>query len=1859
MEGKFAWLNERTLLLQPDFPGLQRGIAYRVSVDGERAGLAQDFSQTFTVTGKLTVDNVIPADGDVEVPARAQILVQFSRSVAALTVLSELDERPVIEFDPPIPGRGEWLNTALYRYFPERLDPSTTYQLRIPAGLTSQADGTLEDDFEWSFTTFGPALDTFDPASRSRFVQRARPIVLTFNQPMDRASVSGMVEILDEDGQRVHGEWSFSEGDTVATYTPLFLMEISTRYEIDVPAGILSARGAPTLIERFASFSTSDPPRVVSKNSGRFGVNVQFNNPMDADSIEDRAFIVGVDREDTRVGLSSYDGRQLTLSTRLEASTTYVFEIAAGATDRDGLSFEPYSFTFTTRPLAKSIAFAKPANVTTFFSGGDQALFFFATNVATATFRLYPLTESEARGIQQRGGTPRPPLNQRLWLPSSDPILNWSETVTGDLNSLTLNETTLAQNGAPLPKGDYYLVASGADFPTAITFSVIDTTIVTKLSIDELLVWVLDYESGAPLSGVRVDVTGPRLSVSSGVTDASGLMSIPIPNPREFTIQSRQYVAVVDGGGRFGVGATYWRNGSEPRLLGVPMDIRPREFVAHMFTDRPIYRTGETVSYKLVVRIDDDANYTVPGEIGGLAIVVRDPRGEELMRTPVTLNPIGTFAGEVPLPPDASTGSYSLRLVYGVNDRGITSTSFRAAEFRVPEFLVEVEADRADYVDGETIEATATASFFFGGALDGARANWTVLGSPAFVRFAEFSGYSFADFDFFREARVREPLRAQGETVTAPDGRASFAVPATLRGDEGTQDFQVAVSVTDQSDQVVASSATVRVHPASYYAGLRPAQRVSTTGKPVEINVVSVDVTGVPAPGRRITVEVFERKWITTKIQTEDGGRRFVSEPKDTLLATLPVTTDGAGEGRAIYTPTAAGSLRIVASITDERGRTARAASFVWVSGRERVPWRIRNDDVIELISDRDAYKVGDVAEILIPAPFEGAIGLVTIERGKIIERSVRTFETTSEVLRIPIEDGHVPNIFVGVVLYRAPTADDPVPRYRVGYVELPVSTDPRVLVVTITADRELARPGDVVRYDVKVTDTEGRGRQAELSVAIVDKAVLSLAAEIGPNGLRAFWFQRGLGVQTASSASVSIDRTNDIAGKGGGGDPRLREDFQNTALWTGQLLTDLAGNASFEVTMPDNLTTWRTQVRAISGDTMVGETTHELLSTQPLLLRPALPRFLRAGDSATLRLLLRNATKSPVPVDVTLDAQGVELIGSAARSGVIAPGSSSIFEWPVEARTAGTARFTFTARGTGAAAGLGDAVAIEIPVHLDVTPETTATGGVVTDQSAVEAIYLPDYAITEVGSLEVSLQASLVGALSSELSAFSPRPLESVERVASRVVATIGARRAEGAPVPPSVAGDVARLIGAQHTDGGWGWCFVGCRTNITMTGWVMIALQQAQEAQISVPSRTVTLAGALVRRHLNRRTDVERPPDQNQHAMLIYAVRDSAGGVGADATARAILEQHRSTLANWGRAYLVLALLDSERDPQAGDEVAVRTLINDLTSEVIASANGNHWEDERIPGSMHSNLRTTALVLRALVAAEPRHPLIEETVRWLVTARTAERWQTSIARAQAIASLGAFAELTGERAGDYDYLAQLDGDELLQGHFQPSGGSNLASVKVPLTELKLGAVSLLSVLREQATPGRLYYGLNLRYVTPAQGVEAVSRGFAVSHEYSLLADPDTRITSARLGDVIRIKVTVVTPADRKFVVIEDFLPAGLEPIDPTLSITPPELKLQLQQERKAALGVTAPAYYAPWYFWYFNPWDHVDSRDDRVTLFATDLPKGVHEYIYFARATSEGDYFLAPAHAEETYFPEVFGRSDSSRFIIGPAAQ
>jgi alpha-2-macroglobulin len=146
------------------------------------------------------------------------------------------------------------------------------------------------------------------------------------------------------------------------------------------------------------------------------------------------------------------------------------------------------------------------------------------------------------------------------------------------------------------------------------------------------------------------------------------------------------------------------------------------------------------------------------------------------------------------------------------------------------------------------------------------------------------------------------------------------------------------------------------------------------------------------------------------------------------------------------------------------------------------------------------------------------------------------------------------------------------------------------------------------------------------------------------------------------------------------------------------------------------------------------------------------------------------------------------------------------------------------------------------------------------------------------------------------------------------------------------------------------------------------------------------------------------------------------------------------------------------------------------------------------------------------------------------------------------------------------------------------------------------------------------------------------MDQGFAVQRRYDV---NDAAATTFKAGDLVRVTLTIRNTKERRFVAVTDPIPAGTEPVETLFATTATDVVA----ERRGDRGMFD---WTSW--WRRGGWDHEERHDDRVHVFATRLGEGTHEYTYVLRATTAGMFMAAPAHVEEMYEPEVFGRTSSS---------
>ena len=1897
-----------TLTFKPTQP-LQRGMDYRVTVAADASSqegvkLQAPISFGFTTAGFLDVTNTQPAHGAEGIPVTTTITLAFNRPVVPLTSIADQANLPhPLMISPAAAGQGQWLNTSIYQWAPAGgLAASTQYTITVPSGLQDASGGLLAADYSFGFRTADPTVLTWLPESAASLAVES-PITVTFSMPMDRRTTEAAWSFTDEQGTPVDGRFGWSADGTVLGFKPLKTLQFGQRYRAEVastarPAnGAGSLRDASTWVRTYQSVSlpkvvSTSPAAGLKRADPTGGVSFQFASPMDAATFVTGTVTVLPAPAQLTTNYSQWDNVLYVQFDKLPA-TAYTVTLSGKVADPYGnLLGRDFVLNFTTRDFDPLLQVNGTGFVGTYNAYTETEAVVTYRNVPQISFSLYRTPAEDflrlTTGDYWQAWDSYRPTKGNL-------IRTWSVETDARPNRLAILRAKLTDEGdAQLPPGLYFLqipeaMAGGDRYATRELFARVDLNLTLKAAQDEALAWVTDLKSGQPVPGATVRFTdGAQLDLSA-TTDDKGVAKAAFPSSRR-TWDPLLAFASADGGG-FGVVSSGWADGIGPWDFGLPGGASSEPYAAYVYTDRPIYRPGQTMYWKALIRRDDDAHYSIPTPGQPVTVTISDDRGNQLLVRSLPLGPQGTLNGELPLGPDATLGYYYVSVQpskdtsYGVG--------FQVAEYRKPEYELAASTDRPEYTQGEQIKVAADASYFFGGPVRNAKVNWVLLSNDAYFDYKGKGYFSFTDWDWYETpAPPFGGVISQGQGKTDASGEYTFAVPADVTRYTQSQRFTFDITITDATNQAVSTQATALVHKGAFYIGLSPRSYVAIVGKPSQVDVITVDPQSKTVADTDVRLVVNRIEWYSVREQAENGLFYWATRAKKTAVFTETLTTDYEGKALLSWTPQTGGEYKVEAESRDSGGHLIRSAAFVWVgtSASQYVSWRQENNDRIELIPDRKEYSVGDTAELLVASPFQGKVkALLTIERNHVLSYEVLDLNGNSEVLRIPIKAEHAPNIYVSVVLAKGMDASSPAPGFRVGLAQLKVSVADKELQIVLTPRKSSGEPGlaqtanpphfgprEKVVWGVQVLDHDGKPVQAEVSLALVDKAVLSLADDNAGKLLDRFYSQRALGVQTGGTWVVNVDRLVALVpegGKGGGGgggmgagEFTVRREFPDNAYWNAVVSTDAGGKAEVEVSLPDNLTTWTMDARAITADTLVGQVKSDIIATKDLLVRPVLPRFFTQEDEAQIAAVVHNTTESPIEVRISLEAQGLQTQGQTESIVTIPAGDTHKAVWPVSVEpSANEVKVLMRAESVGASssqgtgAGLQDAVEITLPVYGYTTPEVTGTSGQVgMDERRLELVRVPSDADRSRGELEIRLEPSLAVGMQGGLTYLEHYPYECIEQTMSRFlpnVVSYQALKSLGIDnpdletlLPQQVGVGLQRIYAKQHIDGGWGWWQQDV-SSLAISSYVVFGLSKAKQAGFTVDQDVLDRGVRFIEQSLKAPADLSGW-QLNQQAFAVYALAET--GTLEPGRAGALFEQ-REKLSDYAKAYLAMAFGLINDDASAA---RIKTLMADVSGRVVSSATAAHWEEDWTDyWGMNTDTRSTSIILDAIAKLDPKNSLGPNTVRWLMSARQGDHWETTQENSWAIIALTDWMVVTGELKGDYDWAVSLNGGALGKGAVSPQTIQDVITLRADVSTLLENSTNGIVIERSksagQTGDGQLYYTMRLKSYLPAEKVQPLSRGLTVNREYRL-ADCGARepkacptIASAKVGDIINVTLSIVVPHALHYVVIEDPLPAGTEAIDTSLRTTS-------VTAQGPAIQTTPEAENGGW-GWWWTP-THTDLRDEKAALFATDLGPGSYEFTYQIRASIPGQFMTLPPTGYEMYFPEVWGRGAGGVFRV-----
>ena len=1689
--------------------------------------------------------------------------------------------------------------------------------------------------------------------------------------------------------------------------TPEQPLEPGTRYSLAILPGVSPAGGnLPTAKRTGTQVMTYSPLTFegleVSESGRRFTngeAQLKFNNGLVADSVATQITVEPPPREGMRLARAYDNSTSISLNPwAFEPNTTYTFTIGTDVEDRFGQTLgEPATAEYTTGDLMANIW--APTGLNIFPASQDLQLNLSLINLPDAAYKAAYKVVQPTELVNTNSAYPR--SDRPNLLPDKG---TWpSYPVTAEKNeTLDIPVPLREQLG-----GNTGMLAYGV---TARTSSYLDNGIerwqnpeyfglvqLTNLGVfaqwfpDSGLVRVHHLSDGAVVAGAPVSIyrsyvfdeerpAGTPEPCATGTTDSTGTLRLTsqalqtcmagaqsFDAPPELLVIAREgedwaFVRTMPYSGDYGYGIYADWHGNEPESRGT------------VFSDRFLYQPGETAwltgnAYYLqqdTLHQADNTTYT---------LTLEGPEGTSIDLGTQTTNDFGTFSGKWEIPVGQPLGYYAIvaKAENGVELRG----DLRVAEFKLPNFQVDLTLDQDYAVAGESLATNVQSNYLFGSPVQGGRINYYVTREPTELTPNGWDSFTFGPQWYWPEEKptvasdvleTAQTLGAQGQSELSIDIAEDLPYPMTYRVD---------AEVMDVSNLSVADSKTITVLAEDRVIGLK-SDFVAQAEQPFEVQVIVTDPNGQVRSGQSVQLQLEQIEY-SSVTQVIEGSATPNYQVEYTQVDEASVRSGRAAQTVQLTAPEG-GSYRIRATFADSEERSP-TDTRLWVTGAAPVYWGRRYDNNrLEVQLDKERYTPGETATALIQSPYDAGELYFAVVRNNTLYEQVVPVSGGAPQVQFTVTPDMLPNAAVEAVLVRQ---GDPVETLEpgnleelvgIGFAPFEVDLADRYLTAEVTPNQTEIPPSTEQTLELTLQDNQGQPVRGQFTVMVVDEAVLQLSGHRPPDLVAKVYAEQAIATRFADSRrDVVLQNLVSPLAKGwgfgggfsaGGENTRIRQDFQALAYYNGSVITNEQGRAQVDFTVPDNLTTWRVMVVATDGNLRFGNNEATFITTQPLITAPVLPQFARQGDRLMAGLSVTNTSEQRGQLRIQGDVEaGItfsEAEGNRQTLTTRIQEGTQVYRFPVEVTAAGENQVRFQAQ-------LGDnsdGFQLPMPVKsLAITEQVVDTG--TTRRSLTIPLNVGEGVVADVGGLDVALSSTLLTDIKAPIQQIDwTDALPNLSTAASHL--SIAANLQLLSQQYAAILNDfdaaahaneaMRRLQTLQRPDGGFGSWPGAERSDPFMTPYAAIALASAQTAGFSVdsammnqlqsylsallanPDRGDWCTSASCKRQVRLDTllALAKLGDVRQDFLAdLYEQWEAFDAVGQRKLAR-----YLSRFDNWQTE--ADALVDHIQE----------TVYETGRSATVNLPDGWSW--------VHSPVATQAQTLALFVAhslpqeflgVQPADiPVIGELfavdspelerlgrlVQGLLDLRRDGGWQTPYDNAQALNALVAYVQHLPEPA-DFEVLMQLDGESLVtqqfQGYQQPSFDLSIPMADLPEGESSLvldksrgGVLHYLTAYRyrlEGDPPGRLQ-GLRVtRQVRPANGEQVL---------FEMGLSPMDLSPTIDAGQVFDVGLEIITDHPVHHVVITDPLPAGLETVDTSFQTNTPYF--QPQQDS-----------------WEI---DYQQLGRDRILAYADTLSAGVYSLHYLVRSVTPGTFLWPGAEVHLEYAPEEFGRSTATTLEI-----
>ncbi|MCU0844176.1 MAG: carboxypeptidase regulatory-like domain-containing protein [Spirochaetes bacterium] len=1390
----------------------------------------------------------------------------------------------------------------------------------------------------------------------------------------------------------------------------------------------------------------------------------------------------------------------------------------------------------------------------------------------------------------------------------------------------------------PLPAGAYCVEVAGAGRAVDRKFfTVTSTGLVVKRSRESVFAYVTSLVTNEPVPNasvvvfdntpVKQDIRARRTAtkpperiedlpvkiVHRGKTDAGGVFHHPLKSGMHLSV-----LAVAPD------------NSYAFASTGSPYSFAQEESKYFVYTDRPVYRAGDTVFYKIIGKKRE--RRFAPLSSSALQYEIRNADFDETIQSgTMTLDQWGTYGGSIKLDGEARLGEHHIRVgktaetLYG-------SGRFYVEQYRKPEFKIDISPARPYFINGDTAEFRVDAKYFFGAPLKGALVKYRFYESR--LRDTDTTYWWEEDYG---HSEAYNRIKLEGDRYLDDNGVAALRLACGSFPYD--REITLEATIVDRSNVSITSRASVKVGRGDFYIKINPAQSffADDEKKIIDVKTTAHDGAPVSAP---VEVKVFRYLWKPwQRVYVHDKvpvfERKFQTDAKGAFRLELPKKFDLYGE------------FDIIAAARDRRENEITASRVVWVysSRGARVDSRFKN---LELSVDRPTLdKPGEIT-CLLKSRFPDAWVCLTVEGRDVYEKKVVRMTGNVMPVKMLIKDEYAPNCYITATMQRSRALFT-----SSAGVTLP-DADTRIMI-SITPAKEKYLPGEKATVRFEVDDENGKPLRADLSLGVVDEAIYSIRHDHTPKMLDFFYAKISNWVLTNYSYPITV-----LAGAAKEGKVKVREKFEDTAFWRADIRTGDDGRAEVSFDLPDNLTTWRLTARGHDLAGRVGERRSEILVTQDLIARVGKPRFMVEGDTVGLVGIVNSNTTRGLPdVKTELKADDAPVQpDESVRMSLPAFGSARAYYTVKAPEGKDSMKLLFSATADTEAR---DALALSIPVHSRGVPYALYGVGDMAENRTVSVKPPPaaddfDFVPSEI---VISLNPGPIARMAKAARYLAEYPFGCVEQNINRFLPAIALKSVlkkrgmegliAGLRVEETATAGLERVQRAQNDDGSWGW-WSGDRGNEFLTGYALYALHTAKRLGYPVENGRVVNALQAVERML---TDAANDRDAAAYLLYVYALY----GRWNDPAFRAIAADKKPTAYTLSFLVRALALGRNIRNLQPSDrerlETALPRALDALRNMQKRDARGVYWE--ALPSHawiwQGGSVELTAHVLESLVVAGDRSPLPAQILGSISRRGRDDRWNSTKETATVIlAACRQLEALDGGSAESGTVAFSLDGKPIASISYDTGSMKDLAALSRRVAVPATAAVEGYTIIADGSAGGEVSFDVTLRGnlyfkssgfmslfkseersmrslengIGLSRGFHAVTRVRDINNNEYLVPQAISSSAPIRVGDEIMVKVRFRAQDDFEYLVLEDYLPSGFE-------------------------VVMNNAYDE------YQPYSHSERRDNRMVFFFTRISKGeIYEIAYIMRAELPGRFLVKPARIECMYEPSIQGWAVPARFSV-----